>query len=429
MPDLAEPIVSIPRGFLLNTFTTLLMVVGSAAPSGAGGQEAPLPSDPVLVVRLVDGSRLTGRLQRIDPGGPIAVESAGPDKPARDLPIDQIVAIERAESSPPSLPETAFLLFPDGDRLRGSPARTDDARFVLTISGLGPLDVPRESVLGWIPTTPAEPEGLESIVQAIRDEPGGQDVLWLTNDDRLEGSFAGLSGDKLEFQSRVGASQPPRKQVRALAFDSKLVEYSRPTGAYLECYLEDGSRLGLSDLRYSRGEITARTRFGATIRVPITEISRLVVRSPAVEYLSERAEDAVKTTGYLGKPRPYQRDRTAEGRPIRLGGKPYDRGLGTSSRTLLAYRLDDSARRFQATIGLDDRAGPLGSVVFRVRLDDRELFVSPPMTEGVTPIDVDLDVQNGRFLILEADYGERGDVRDLADWADARLIRDRGDGR
>ncbi|MFO0960725.1 MAG: NPCBM/NEW2 domain-containing protein [Isosphaeraceae bacterium] len=388
-----------------------------------------LPSDPQLVARLTDGTRLTGHLQRIDADGTVTFRPSGDGEPLRNWKLTQVVSIDRVGDSPPSVPEGPFLLFPDGDRLRGSPVRADETKLSLATSGIGPLDVPLESALGWIITPPSEPEALEAIVRAIREELGGQEVLWLSNGDRLEGSFLGLAADNLEFRSRGGELRPPRKEVRALAFDPKLVDYPRPRGAYLECYLTDGSRLGLSDLRCARGEIDANARFGTALRIPIGSVTRLVIRSTAVEYLSERGEDAVKSTGYLGKARPYRRDASAEGRPIRLDGRPHDHGLGMPSRTLLAYKLDGSAARFQATIGLDDRAGSLGSVVFRVRLDDRELFASPPMAEGSGTIDLDLDIRRGRVLILEADFGERGDVRDLADWAEARLIRDDWAGR
>ena len=69
---------------------------------------------------------------------------------------------------------------------------------------------------------------------------------------------------------------------------------------------------------------------------------------------------------------PYRRDASIEGHPLRLAGQVYDRGLGTQSRTFLAYRLVADDQRFQALVGLDDRAGALGSVVFRVLVDGRE---------------------------------------------------------
>ena len=41
-------------------------------------------------------------------------------------------------------------------------------------------------------------------------------------------------------------------------------------------------------------------------------------------------------------------------------GQTYDRGLGTQSTTFLAYRVEPGDRRFQALVGVDERAGPLG---------------------------------------------------------------------
>ena len=40
-----------------------------------------------------------------------------------------------------------------------------------------------------------------------------------------------------------------------------------------------------------------------------------------------------------------------------------------------------------------------------------------------TPRAIDVDVTGARFLILATEFGERGDVQDLADWVEARIIR------
>jgi hypothetical protein len=79
--------------------------------------------------------------------------------------------------------------------------------------------------------------------------------------------------------------------------------------------------------------------------------------------------------------------------------------------------------RFQALVGVDDRAGPLGSVVFRVLTDGQSRFSTPPMTSHDAPRAVDIDVSKAKVLILITEFGERGDVRDLADWVEARIIR------
>ena len=74
-------------------------------------------------------------------------------------------------------------------------------------------------------------------------------------------------------------------------------------------------------------------------------------------------------------------------------------------------------------MGVDDRAGPLGSVVFRVMVDDQTRYTSPAMTARDAPRSIDVDLAGARLLILITEFGERGDVRDLADWIEPRIVR------
>jgi len=214
-----------------------------------------------------------------------------------------------------------------------------------------------------------------------------------------------------------------RAGVEAIGMDPALVSYPRPEGAFLEATFIDGSRLGLVDAKLEKGELSAATRFGWEIRVPIAALVRLAARTPAIDYLSERPVDAATYVPYFDSVRPVRIDATIEGRPFLLAGRTYDRGLGTESRTLLAYKLKPGDRRFQALVGLDERAGPLGSVVFRVLVDGQPRFTSPAMTFREPPKAVDVDLEGGKLLILITEFGDRGDARDLADWVEARIVR------
>ena len=151
--------------------------------------------------------------------------------------------------------------------------------------------------------------------------------------------------------------------------------------------------------------------------------SRVHARSSSVVYLSERKTVRDQYLSYVGPTREYRVDRTIDGHRFHLGNQSYDRGLGTQSTTFLVYRIEPGDRRFQAIVGVDERAGPLGSVVFRVLVDGKEKFKTPPMTDHDAPRPVDVDLVGARYLILATEFGERGDVRDLADWVEARLIR------
>jgi hypothetical protein len=211
--------------------------------------------------------------------------------------------------------------------------------------------------------------------------------------------------------------------VVALGFDPKVVNYPRPPSDFLEVTLKDGSRLGVTEARLEDGLILATTRFGTAIKFSLNDLVRVHGRSSSIVYLSERTVARDQYLSYVGPTRAYRIDCTVDGHVFHLGGQSYDRGIGTQSTTFLVFKIEPGDRRFQGLVGVDDRAGPLGSVVFRVLVDGKERFKTSPMTDHDVARAVDVDVAGARFLILATEFGDRGDVRDLADWVEARIVR------
>ena len=100
-------------------------------------------------------------------------------------------------------------------------------------------------------------------------------------------------------------------------------------------------------------------------------------RSSSLVYLSERKPVRDQYLSYIGPTREYRVDRTVDGHSFHLRRSGLRPGPGTQSTTFLAYRVEPGDRRFQALVGVDERAGPLGSVVFRVLVDGKERFKTP----------------------------------------------------
>jgi hypothetical protein len=393
-----------------------------AADSPPGSSGSIVPSDPIFNALLTDATRVSGRIRQFGPDGTISLVG----ETERTLALRSIVSLTRDGEPPPSLPEGSLVVFPDGDRLRAIINTSGDANLETLPSPLGDVatPIPLESILGVVLAPPSDSRALESILLRLDREPRDSEVAWLANGDRLAGSFLTLASDKLEFQAVAGKVDIPRQGVVAIGFDPKLVRYKRPEGVYIECTFTDGSRLALTDVRVDQGHILGTTRFGMRVRPPINALWRIRVRSDSVVYLSERSAAADQYTGYLGRhPETFGIDTTWDKHPLRVAGQPYDRGLGMLPRTFVAYRLEPRDRRFQALVGLDDLAGDKGSVVFRVLIDNREKFVSQPLTKRDAPVMVDLDVSGAKVLILVAEFGEGGHVQDSADWIEARLIR------
>ncbi len=381
------------------------------------------PSDPVFVALLTDGTTESGRIRRLGAEAGVALV-AGQDA-ERAIPFERIVKLTREGASPPSKNEGGgIVLFPDGDRLAHCRiGAAGEAKLDVHSTPLENLAIPLDGVLGLILEASSEPDAADALIARVRSEPRKSELLWLGNGDKLPGLYGGITEKRIAFRPATGPIELDRTGVVALGFDPAQVDYPRPAGPYFEMTLLDGSRLGLAEVRVERGQVVGRARFRAEVRFPVGELAQVHAMNGPVSYLSDREPDRLLYEPYVGPTRPYRRDASVAGSRLRLGGRAFDRGLGTQSRTLLLYKLDPGTRRFQALIGLDDQAGPLGNVAFKVVLDGKVRFESPAMGAGEPPRAVDVDVAGGKVLVLITEFGERGDVQDGADWVEARIVR------
>jgi hypothetical protein len=384
---------------------------------------SPDGSDSAFKALLIDGREVPGRIASFADS---KVTIATKDGKKEAVPFDRLVKLTRESPGAIAVGESSqAVLLGDGDRLmRASIGTANDASLEIRSELLGKLDVPLDSVLGLVLNATGQPAEFERLLERIQAEARTSEVLWLNNGDRIDGSFVGMDERAIKLQVDQKPLEIDRSGVVAIGFDPKLLNYPRPGSAFLEATLTDGTRLGLASIKLEEGNIHATNRFAKPIRFALSELTRLCARSSSVVYLSERSPATdPKYEDYVGPTLSFRLDRAVDSLPIRLGGQAYDRGIGTQSRTYLAYRIQQGDRRFQALIGVDERAGPLGSVVFRVFVDRQMRFESPPMTDRDPPKALDIDLAGGKILILVTDFGERGSVRDLADWAEARLIR------
>jgi alpha-galactosidase len=117
-----------------------------------------------------------------------------------------------------------------------------------------------------------------------------------------------------------------------------------------------------------------------------------------------------------------QADKAVTGKPLSIGGKSFERGLGTHTDSIVRLDLKRGAERFLAFVGVDDNAGSdHATISFRVIGDGRTLWITRGMKRGIPARKVDIPVKGLKTLILIAD--SRGDISyGHADWADAKLL-------
>ena len=130
--------------------------------------------------------------------------------------------------------------------------------------------------------------------------------------------------------------------------------------------------------------------------------------------------DLTKATQGYGTP---QADKSVDGHALTLNGQTFMHGFGTHSPGLLAVAVNGGAKRFTATVGVDDEVGGgKGNAEFRV-LGDRQtlLWQSGVMHQGQPPKTLDVDLTGVQTLLLQVTTGGAGFEFCHADWADARF--------
>ncbi|HVV00313.1 MAG TPA: alpha-galactosidase, partial [Verrucomicrobiae bacterium] len=128
--------------------------------------------------------------------------------------------------------------------------------------------------------------------------------------------------------------------------------------------------------------------------------------------------DLTQMTAGFKQPQP---NREVTGRPLQIRGKRFKNGVGTHANSKFRVDLHKQAKRFTATVGVDDTAKGNGSVEFLVLGDGRELWKSGVLTrkDGAKPVSVNLTGVGA--LELRVTDARDGTSDDRADWADAKL--------
>jgi hypothetical protein len=150
-------------------------------------------------------------------------------------------------------------------------------------------------------------------------------------------------------------------------------------------------------------------------------LAEIEIRNGRIKYASDLPFAKVETQPFLDAAAPPRRDRNVLGDALRMDGAPFAKGIGMRSRGSVAFAAA-GFKRFEAKVALDDAAGSQGSVRFTVKADDKTVFDSGEMKPGDSPKDVKIDLAKVKTLVLGVEFARRGDVDDLADWADARFV-------
>ena len=114
-----------------------------------------------------------------------------------------------------------------------------------------------------------------------------------------------------------------------------------------------------------------------------------------------------------------QIDKSIEGKPLTIGGRIFERGVGSHAASVLYLELDGGTERFSAWIGVDDETQGRGSLVYKVYGDGELLFDSGTLRGGEPARELDVDLRGVQRAMLVTDGAGDGIDYDHANWAEA----------
>lgn len=374
-----------------------------------------------------------GEIVRLDNVNRLEIKIAGSDVPER-IGLDEVeevafgnTAVER------KLEETPLrVLLNNGDLLFGAPLdgpEDNEDLFKLVSPRLGELTIDINTVARIENCATVKPGVLPEIDpkdKDIRDylhfEPDGGDPraeLMRVTKSGLTVYNALLKADDKFPWSRVKGIV---RKVKAPVPDKSLF------GIFT---FRDGSVLSARIKAWGGGKIELEHTLGKVVLDERNLIS-VTLKNGRYVYLSDLEFAATpeerpyylpadfKYENYLFK---VQRDRAQGGGSLTMRGRTFAKGLGVHALSSLKYSLRKGYSKLVATIGVDDSAGDLASVEFKIYADGKLIYESGVIRRSSTPIDISLDVLNVNEITLEVSAADNADIQDRANWGNIKVVR------
>lgn len=408
-------------------------------------------SGPNIRIRTLGGEVLVGRLRELAPDQLVIVPKEGTPRPMATRVAD-ILAIEfpRAPDESQVAPAVereidresflnpraaAQVLLTDRSRVACQSFTTDGKRAHLVLAsgetanekvggaaadaGADTIELPLESVAGVLFSA-----DVEEWNRWEREElkPRAQDMLRVVKDGKqhdLDGAIGVVNAEGLTF-SVDGEEVPVRRErVRAISFRHGKVA---PDGDAAEVMDRAGNAWVAPDIRLIDGLLQLVATGGIKRAVPFDQVLRVSYSRGRIAYLSDLEPTLVEHTPFFDVAWEFRRDQNFAGTLPRLGGNPFPKSLVVHSRTVLEYDLGGDYRRLAATIGIEDRSGPLGDALVRI-MGDSEVLWEERARAGHPGKPIQVSLSGVRKLTLVVDYGGGLDLGDHVLFGDIHVVK------
>lgn len=379
-------------------------------------------SDSVFNLSLLDGSKITSTIVSIDGDGNLN----GPQIDQR-VQLRDVISIEPTQAKPATEdgPMIQVRLAGGGRVLCQSVIVDDDG---LTDLSDNPLleKLPLETVAAIIFRES------ETAARAYAERSGDKDIVVVQTDDGLKmvsGIFEGIADNKVGLNFKGKSRKIGLEKTTAIILADLNPVAAEGTSTTID--MADGSTIRGVITDWADEELTVSLSAATKIGLPVDSVKRIEVDSENLVYLSALDPKSVEQKTIFAFQRTWQADASIEGNPISLvfglaSGdrmvKQFAKGLGMQSWSRIEFLNEKDFTRFQATVGIDAETRGRGDCIVEVVSDGITLW-SQRITAKDAPVEVDIDVSAMDGIALVVRPGEKFDLGDHVDWANARFVK------
>lgn len=338
-----------------------------------------------------------------------------------DLTIDDLRRIDLGQKVviPSEKPQVVVELRARG-RLSGKSATIGDEKCVV-VGQFGEVAVPIDA-LRAIRFEPSKQHA--DLDKAIQAPSADQDRIFFTVDgksDSVTGLIESLSDKELTFQIEGLTRTIPRERLVGIVIAQPLADEA-PAPALAT--LTNGSQVGGELVSLNREKLVFSPPGGGEIPVARSAVASIQIRSAREVFLSDLKPLAAEQHAIVTLPRPWQADRSVLGRPLTIGGRVFEKGIGVQSRSSLTFAAAGKYDTLAAVIGIDVETGGRGDCIFSVLGDGQPLF-SRRIKGTDPPHEMQINIAGIQQITLLVEPGADLDLSDHADWGDVRIIKNK----
>lgn len=352
-------------------------------------------------------------LQGIDAAGLKIVGAAGD---SRVVAMDRFVELTRDLPAPPEPGGPFELHLASGDRLAGQPAAVKGESIVW-----------KHPLLGEVPVPLRQMAALTRQGVPLPDERRGrEDVVRLANNDVVRGTIADLTAEQITLQTDAGATPIPFDAIQSVTFAAAAGAAREKPG--IRVRLDDGSSLVADSVKLAEGKLTLDLGKAGPRELESARVAGIEQMSGPVSWLSSRPPSEMVYTPFLGSHDRYpaRMNRSVEGGPIVFGERKFARGIGVHSYSKLVWSLDGGDYKvFRTRYAIDPAQQNTGAanVTVRIIVDDKVVHEQANVRAGTLSAPVTVDLNGGKTLTLEVDFGQNIDSQDRLNWIEPALLK------